>query len=88
MTNEHSRPARLDPECCVSIDSDAGLAKVLDTETGQYVWARIPKHHFVAHRERLLQWRERAGGRRVTPARRCADRAHRRVGSVSGRRAA
>ena len=44
MTNGQGRLARLDPECCVSIDSDDGLAKVLDIETGEYVWARIPKH--------------------------------------------
>jgi hypothetical protein len=76
MTNQRGRPARLDPECCVSVDSEAGLAKVLDSETGEYVWARIPKRHFVEHRERLQERRERAdGGRRVIPPRRSAGAA-------------
>jgi hypothetical protein len=65
MTNQYGRLARLDPECCVALDSDAGLAKVHDTETGEYVWARIPKNYFAEHRERL---QERAdGGRRALP---------------------
>jgi hypothetical protein len=71
MTNQHGRHTRLDPECCVALDSDAGLAKVLDTETGQYVWARIPKPYFLAHRERMQERREAAdSGRRARPARR------------------